>query len=80
MNVPATDRDLIDSITSLVMNDEPLGQAVDLYVRAVQRNTLEDEVDDSESYWDLYHQRLVDLVLRAIVTWHYAPKQEEVVV
>ncbi len=79
MDVPSTDQELIDSITSLVMNDEPLSQATDLYVRAAQGRSLEEEVDDSEAYWDAYHARLVDLVLRSIVTWTHMETQEELV-
>jgi len=79
MNVPSTDQELIDHITRLVMDDQPLTQAIDLYVRAVQGRSLKDDVTDSEAYWDTYHQRLVDMVIRSVASWHNAPKQEWVV-
>ncbi len=79
MNVPKTDQELVDHITRLVMDDPSLQQANDLYVRAVQGRSLDDDVSDTEAYWDAYSTRLLELVLRAATTWHFAPKQEEVV-
>ena len=79
MDVPSTDQELIDHITRLVLDDGPLQQATDLYVRALQGRSLTDQVDDSEGYWDAYSTRLLELVLRAATTWHFAPKQEELV-
>ena len=74
-----TDDQVVQHITSLVMDDPKLSRSIDLYVRAAQGRSLDDEVDDSEAYWDLYHSRLVDMVLRSVVTWSNAPKQEELV-
>ena len=79
MNVPATDQDLVDHITNLVLNDQGLSQAIDLYVRAVQGRSPDEDVTDSGEYWATYHQRLVDLTIRAVSSWHFVPKQEEVV-
>ena len=74
-----TEEEVLEHITRLVMDDPELQQANDLYVRAAQGRSLDDEVDDSDAYWDLYHSRLVDMVLRSVVTWSNAPKQEELV-
>ena len=79
MDVPKTDEELVEHITRLVMDDQPLNRAIDLYARAIQGFTLEDDVSDSETYWDSYHTRLVDMVLRAVQTWYFPPKQEELV-
>lgn len=74
-----TDEEVIEHITRSVLDNQKLQRATDLYVRAVQGRNLTDKVDDSEAYWDLFHSRTVDMVLRSVVTWHMAPKQEEVV-
>ena len=79
MKVPATDLDLIAHITRLIMDDEGLGQAIDLYVRAVQGRSLDEDVTDSEAYWGAYTTRLMELTIRAMSEWHFPPKQEEVV-
>jgi hypothetical protein len=76
---PLTDDDLINEITRTIMDNAVLQQATDAYVRAVQGRETDDDVSDSESYWDLYSSRLMELTLKAITTWHYAPTQEEVV-
>jgi len=79
MKVPSTDQELVDHITSLIMDDQGLSQALDLYVRAVQGRSLDEDVSDSEEYWAHYTTRLMELVLRAATKWHFAPRQEEVV-
>lgn len=74
-----TDDDLINEITRSIQDNPVIQRHTDAYVRAIQGRSLEDDVSDSDAYWDAYSRRLMELTLRAVTSWHNAPTQQEAV-